>query len=184
MKIAIEESKNASLNQCMPFGAVLADENGTIVLKAQNGSQASGKRGGTGDVTRHAEMELVRKASSMFTREERCKYTVYTSTEPCVMCAGAIYWGGFSRVVYGCSSLRLEKDLSGPGGFDIDIRSLYGPFAREGIRKIEVIGPLLEDEALEAHARSGVWAKCQEFLEKNEQGKMDEGEPQTEESLE
>ena len=45
------------------------------------------------------------------------------------MCAGAIYWGGFSRVVYGCSLLQLEQDLSGPGGFDIDIRSLYGPYA-------------------------------------------------------
>ena len=82
------------------------------------------------------------------------------------MCAGAIYWGGFSRVVYGCSLLQLEQDLSGPGGFDIDIRSLYGPYAREGTREIEVVGPLLGEEAMEAHALSGVWPKCKEYMEK------------------
>ncbi len=57
------------------------------------------------------------------------------------MCAGASYWGAFSRVVYGCSSLQLERDLAGPGGFNIDIRNLYGRYAREGTRDIEVEGP-------------------------------------------
>ena len=166
IKIAIEESRNAAANGCMPFGAVLADDSGKVILKAQNGSQAAAKRGGAGDVTRHAEMELVRKASVLLSREDRSKCTVYTSTEPCVMCAGAIYWGGFSRVVYGCSLLQLEQDLSGPGGFDIDIRSLYGPYAREGTRDIEVVGPLLGEEAMEAHAISGVWPKCKEYMEK------------------
>lgn len=174
MEDAIEESRKAAKNKCMPFGAVLADEKGNVVLRAQNGSFASAKRGGTGDVTRHAEIELVRKASSELSREDRSKCTLYTSSEPCVMCAGAIYWGGFSRVVYGCSSLRLEKELSGPGGFDIDIRSLYGPYAREGIRAIEVEGPMLEDKALEAHARSGVWPKCEEFLKSKEKADQED----------
>jgi isopenicillin N synthase-like dioxygenase/tRNA(Arg) A34 adenosine deaminase TadA len=174
MKVAVEESRYASANHCMPFGAVLADETGCIILKAQNGSEASAKRGGTGDVTRHAEMELVRKASSALSREARSKCTLYTSTEPCVMCAGAIYWGGFSRVVYGCSSLQLEQELAGPGGFDIDIRDLYGPHARKGTRRIEVEGPLLADEAMEAHAQSGVWPKCQEYLGKIGKGKADQ----------
>jgi isopenicillin N synthase-like dioxygenase/tRNA(Arg) A34 adenosine deaminase TadA len=183
MKVAIEESRNASANGCMPFGAVLADETGAVIVRAQNGSQAAAKRGGTGDVTRHAEMELVRKASSALSRDDRAKCTLYTSTEPCVMCAGAIYWGGFSRVVYGCSSLQLERDLAGPGGFDIDIRNLYGTYAREGTRDIEVEGPLLEDEATEAHAHSGVWPKCQEYLEKIGKGKADLDDIQVEKSL-
>jgi isopenicillin N synthase-like dioxygenase/tRNA(Arg) A34 adenosine deaminase TadA len=171
MTVAIEEARNASANGCMPFGAVLADETGRIVAKAQNGSQAAAKRGGTGDVTLHAEMELVRKACQVLVREDQAKCTVYSSTEPCVMCAGAIYWSGVSRVVYGCSSLQLEKNLSGPGGFDIDIRKLYGPYAREGAREIEVVGPLLDEEALIAHADSGIWPKCQEYLENNIKGK-------------
>ncbi|KAL3826554.1 hypothetical protein ACHAXA_003618 [Cyclostephanos tholiformis] len=167
MKVAIDEARNAYLNGCMPFGAVLADENGNIIVRAQNGSAASARRGGTGDVTLHAEMELVREACRVLDREGREKCTLYTSTEPCVMCAGAIYWSGVSRVVYGCSSMQLEANLSGPGGFDIDIRLLYGPYSREGTRDIEVVGPLLEEEALIAHADSGIWPKCREYLEKN-----------------
>lgn len=167
MRAAIEQSRCAVANGCMPFGAVLADETGKIILSAQNGSIVAGKRGGSGDVTRHAELELVRKASSDLSREERAKCTVYASTEPCVMCAGAIYWGNFSRVVYGCSSLQLEEELAGPGGFDIDVRKLYGPYARPGARDIEVEGPVLAAEAMKAHAESGIWEKCQEYLKRS-----------------
>jgi tRNA(Arg) A34 adenosine deaminase TadA len=168
MKAAIEQSRCAVANGCMPFGAVLADnETGKIILEAQNGSAVAGKRGGSGDVTRHAEMELVRKASSELSREKRANCTVYTSTEPCVMCSGALYWGQFSRVVYGCSSLQLEEELAGPGGFDIDVRKLYGTYARPGARDIEVEGPLLADEAMKAHAESGIWEKCQDYLDKH-----------------
>ncbi len=166
MKAAIEQSRVAVANGCMPFGAVLADESGKIILEAHNGSVIVGQRGGAGDVTRHAEMELVRQASKELTREKRAQCTVYASTEPCVMCAGAIYWGNFSRVVYGCSSQQLEEELSGPGGFDIDVRKLYGQYARPGARTIEVEGPLLAEEAMEAHAQSGVWQKCDAYLSK------------------
>jgi isopenicillin N synthase-like dioxygenase/tRNA(Arg) A34 adenosine deaminase TadA len=161
---AIEQSHLAVVDGCMPFGAVLVDDDGKVLLEARNGSAAAKKRGGTGDVTRHAEMELVRKASAELSLEERSKCTVYTSTEPCVMCAGAIYWGGFCRVVYGCSSLQLEQELSGPGGFDIDIRKLYGDYARPGAREMEVEGPLLEDKAMLVHAEAGIWGKSEEYL--------------------
>lgn len=166
MKAAIQQSRRAVANGCMPFGAVLVDENGEIILEAQNGSATAGQRGGSGDVTRHAEMELIRQASSKLSRDKRARCTVYTSTEPCVMCAGAIYWGNFSRVVYGCSSSQLEEELSGPGGFDIDIRKLYGEYARPGVRPIEVEGPLLAEEAMYAHAESGVWKNCDAYLNK------------------
>ena len=175
IKAAIEESRDAVANGCMPFGAVLADENGKILVRAQNGSAVTGQRGGSGDVTRHAEMELVRKASSQLSREERAKCTVYTSTEPCVMCAGAIYWGNFSRVVFGCSSLQLEKELSGPGGFDIDVRKLYGPYTRPGARKIDVEGPLLDSQAMKVHAESGIWEKSQEYLKRSRAALQDIG---------
>jgi len=174
MKAAIEEARCASAAGCMPFGAVLADETGKIVARARNGCAASSKRGGDGstggDVTRHAEMELVREACRVVPlREHREKCTVYTSTEPCVMCTGAIYWSGVSRVAYGCSSLMLEEHLSGPGGFDIDVRDLYGQYARGGVRDMEVVGPLLHEEALIAHADSGVWPKCRQYLSEKRQ---------------
>ena len=74
------------------------------------------------------------------------------------MCAGAIYWSGIGRVVFGCTALELERRVSGPGGFDVPIRQLYG-MARPGSRCIEIVGPLLEEEGLRVHRDSGVWKK-------------------------
>ena len=157
MKAAIAQSQVSVDAGCMPFGAVLADASGTILLEARNASLASAKRGGKGDVTRHAEMELVRKMATIDIPEPN-QCTIYSSTEPCVMCAGAIYWSGVSRVVYGVSSKDLEDMVSGPGGFDIPIQTLYS-MGRSGMRKIDVVGPLLADEALHVHRNSGVWCK-------------------------
>ena len=58
------------------------------------------------------------------TPEARRASTIYASAEPCVMCAGACFWSGVGRVVFGCSAEEMTK-LSGPGGFDIPIRDLY-----------------------------------------------------------
>jgi tRNA(Arg) A34 adenosine deaminase TadA len=167
MLLALEETASAIQQGKMPFGAVLADGEGTVICRAHNQCEASAVRGGStttgSDVTRHAEMELVRKFTGGTTGvtlsgAERAQCTLYTSTEPCVMCAGAIYWSGVGRVVYGCSAAQLET-LSGPGGFDIPVRVLYG-MASEGARKMEVEGPLLSDESLELHEKSGVWKKA------------------------
>lgn len=135
------------------------------LLSARNASSNTGVRGGGADITRHAEMELIRKACAELTPEERTSATLYTSTEPCVMCAGAIYWAGISNVVYGCSADALE-DISGPGGFDIDVRNLYSQ-AKDGCRKMCVRGPCLEEEALLVHRESGCWANS-EGKEKDE----------------
>lgn len=153
----------------MPFGAVLADGSGKILLEARNGSVASAKRGGKGDVTRHAEMELVRKMATIEVPEPQ-ECTLYSSTEPCVMCAGAIYWSGVNRVVYAVSSGEMEQQVSGPGGFDIPIEKLYS-MGRSGMRKIEIVGPLFADEAIRVHRSSGVWCNpCTNGAEKTTDG--------------
>jgi isopenicillin N synthase-like dioxygenase len=106
-------------------------------------------------------MELVRKLCDFVPAEDRPKCTLYTSTEPCVMCAGAIYWSQVGRVVFGCSAHNLEQTLSGPGGFDIPIRQLFAtggdPVSVAGRHPIEVVGPLLEDCAIKVHTESGCW---------------------------
>lgn len=71
------------------------------------------------------------------------------------MCAGAIYWSGVSRIVYGCSSEELSR-LSGPGGFDVPLENLYA-MARPGSRDMEIVGPLLSEKALSVHSSCGVW---------------------------
>jgi isopenicillin N synthase-like dioxygenase/tRNA(Arg) A34 adenosine deaminase TadA len=168
MMAAIHEARIAASAGCMPFGAVLADDTGTILERGRNACPAAQQRGGgcgdrgssssPADVTRHAEMELIRKFTTTIPADGRSSCTLYTSTEPCVMCAGAIYWSGVGRVVYGCSAVQLETLLSGPGGFDVPLAQLYG-LASPGARKIEVEGPFLAKESLQAHDEANVWIK-------------------------
>ena len=131
-----------------PFGAVLADENGVVLLDGEN-NVVTGK-----DITGHAETNLVREAGRKFEQEYLSKCTLYASTEPCPMCAGAIYWSGIKRVVFGLSQSGLYQGVLGGEdgeGFLLSCRDVFS----HGDREIEVIGPLLEDEAGMVH--EGFW---------------------------
>ncbi len=122
-----------------PFGALLAKD-GQILLEAEN-SIVSGH-----DVTHHAETNLVRLAVARYDADFLAGCVLYTSTEPCAMCAGAIYWSGVGTVVYACSSPRLAH-YAGAG---LELRA-DEVFAR-GARPVSVTGPVLEDEAAQVHA--------------------------------
>jgi tRNA(Arg) A34 adenosine deaminase TadA len=125
-----------------PFAAMVVDANGNVLAEAMNDIHA--------DCTSHAELVAVRKASSKFTAAQLRDATLYSSAEPCAMCAGAIYWSGISRVVYALSEERLLS-LTGnhPENPTLSL-PCRDVFAR-GQRKIEVVGPLLEDEAAVPH---------------------------------
>ena len=126
-----------------PFGALLL-LNGEVVLKMPN-SVLTG-----GDVTRHAERMLISRACEKLRPEELTSSTLYTSTEPCVMCAGAIYWARVPRVVYGVSARALAR-LAQPDEvkFAIPCRDIYDRIEP----KVEVVGPVLEEEGLAIHRR-------------------------------
>lgn len=85
-----------------PFGALLV-LNGQIVLSCEN------KVSTMGDKTAHAELLLVQQAQKFLTSDQLGNSTLYTSTEPCAMCSGAIYWAGVREVVYACSTKELYK---------------------------------------------------------------------------
>jgi tRNA(Arg) A34 adenosine deaminase TadA len=127
-----------------PFGAILVDSNNQVLLSAENTVLTAR------DSTGHAETNLVRMATQRFSSAELAGCTLYTSTEPCAMCAGAIYWSGIGRVVYALSEIDLF-DIVGPSP-----DHLYLP-CREVFshseRKIEVFGPepSLDSEAREVH---------------------------------
>jgi tRNA(Arg) A34 adenosine deaminase TadA len=127
-----------------PFGALLADREGRVVLEAGN------TVGTTGDVTGHAETNLVSAATRRFSREELAGLVLVTSCEPCAMCSGAIYWSAIGAVVYGLS----EEGLLALTGDDPENPTLSLPcrvVLRAGQREIAVTGPLLEDEAAASH---------------------------------
>ncbi len=134
--IALSARARAAGNE--PYGALLADAQGRVLLEAVN-TQHTAR-----DCTGHAELNLMRDASPRFTRAQFAQFTVYASGEPCPMCAGAIYWSGVGRVVYG---LSIES-MTAVGGAQADELALH---CREvmacGTRHVEVMGPALEDEA-------------------------------------
>jgi tRNA(Arg) A34 adenosine deaminase TadA len=131
-----------------PFGAILVGPDGAVLLEAENGYLPDG------DMTAHAERLLSTAASKAFEPDELKDCTLYSSAEPCAMCAGAIYWAGIGRVVYGLSEARL-KTITGSHEenptLDLPCRTVFAA----GQRKVEVVGPMLEDEAAEQH--EGVW---------------------------
>lgn len=121
-----------------PFGALLA-VNGKIVLTAENSVVTDH------DVTRHAELNLVSKATQALDSETLGCGVLYTSTEPCAMCTGAIFWSGISKIVYGCSAIILGE-ITG-GAFVVPCRELL----KYGRREVSVIGPLLDDQGAAIH---------------------------------
>src|SRR5579859_3432783 len=76
-----------------PFGALLVRD-GKVLLEAENTIFTRH------DITNHAEMNLVRLSVNRYDAAFLADCTLYTSTEPCAMCAGAIYWSGIGAVVF------------------------------------------------------------------------------------
>src|SRR5438552_17462948 len=146
---AIDLSRSARDAVNQPFAAIVVDARGNIVAEARNNSLPP-----DGDPTQHAELVAASLAARSLSVEELTGATLYSSAEPCAMCAGAIYWCNIGRVVYAMSEARLLV-LTGSHPenptFQLPCRDV---FAR-GQRAIEVIGPVLEDAAAEPHA--GFW---------------------------
>lgn len=131
-----------------PFAAVLADAEGQVLMQAMNGFHPHG------DGTAHAERLLATRACIELPAETRAAATLYSSAEPCAMCSGAIYWAGIGRVVYGLSEARL-KAMIGPHPDNLTMALECRTVFAAGQRAIMVEGPLLEEEAAEAH--KGFW---------------------------
>ncbi len=151
LRRAFDVAKKARDGGDHPFGSVLADENGHVLMEQGNGYSAEG-----GDRTAHAERLLASRAAKAYSIDKLATMTLYTSAEPCAMCSGAIYWAGIGRVVYG----QTEKGLKEHTGDHEENPTLDLPcdivFAA-GQRPTEIVGPLLEDEA--AQLQADFWAK-------------------------
>lgn len=148
LRTAIKVAQNARDHGNHPFGAILVDEKNQVLLQAEN-SVVTGR-----DCTGHAETNLMRLASQNYLPDKLVKCTLYTSTEPCAMCAGAIYWGNVRRVVYALSEVALYE-IVGPSPDQLVLASRE-VFAHSQ-RQVEVAGPALEldKEARAVHA--GFW---------------------------
>ncbi len=147
IRASIAVAQKARDNGNHPFGALLVDKQGHILLEAENNVVTEK------DCTGHAETNLMRQASGKYDADFLSTCTLYTSTEPCPMCSGAIFWGNVRRVVYALSQESLYE-MTGTNVEDVlylPCRELFG----KGKKQIEVIGPVLEDEAKKVH--EGFW---------------------------
>lgn len=150
LRRSFDVARRAMTHGNHPFGAVLVDNVGNVLLEAENGYMPSR------DGTAHAERLLATRACTMFDTKTLSNATIYSSAEPCAMCSGAIYWAGIGRLVYGLSEHRLRQFTGNhPENptLDLPCREVFA----SGQRPTEVVGPLLEDEASALH--EGVWRK-------------------------
>ena len=117
-----------------PYGSLLADADGAILIEAHNTVRRDN------DIAAHPELKLARWAARELDPESAARTTMYTSCQPCGMCAGGIVRSGLGRVVYALSSeqfagLNLEPDWpavaqEGPALFEearVPIQDYYRP---------------------------------------------------------
>ena len=130
-----------------PFGCVVVTEGGEVIVTARNNAVKP-----LGEATQHAERLACTKAAKLFDEAVLRRATLYASTEPCAMCAGAIYWAGIGRVVYALPEQALLRFAGEENpALDLPCREV---FAR-GTRRVVVAGPAIEDEAVVVH--EGFW---------------------------
>lgn len=147
LRHAIELARRSRTNGNHPFAATLVGPDGALLMEQENGAD-------TGDRTAHAERALMSRASVKYSANFLAGCTMYASAEPCAMCAGASYWVGVGRVVYGLSEKDL-KALIGPHPENLTMDLPSRVVFEAGQRKIDVIGPLLEAESRAVH--DGFW---------------------------
>ncbi len=110
MKLALQEAEKAREAGEIPVGAVVVCE-GRIIARAHNQTEL------LTDVTAHAEILALTAASNYLGSKYLPECTLFVTLEPCVMCAGALAWAQFGRVVYGASDDR--RGFMNFGGKDL-----------------------------------------------------------------
>ena len=112
MKQALLEAQRAFDADEVPVGAVIVSQN-RIIARAHNLSER------LNDVTAHAEMQAITAAAETLGGKYLKDCTMYVTLEPCVMCAGGLFWAQIGKVVYGASDYkrgfaRVEPSLLHP----------------------------------------------------------------------
>jgi tRNA(adenine34) deaminase len=148
LRDAIRMSSVAKAKGNRPFGAVVISKQGALLAEAYCNTTE------TGDCTGHAETTAVRMLSPQHSRSELAEATLYSSAEPCVMCAGAIFWSGIQRVIYGIDAERLRVfrgELPEQKDAALSCRDVFSASSHP----IECVGPALIEEASQIH--EGFW---------------------------
>lgn len=101
MALALEEALRAYHENEIPIGAVLVNEDGILICGDHNRIEQQG------DATAHAELLTLRTASKILNRRRLSDCTLYSTVEPCAMCAGALVLCRVKRIVYGVTDSKF-----------------------------------------------------------------------------
>lgn len=112
MEMALGLAEEAAENGEIPVGAIVVCRN-RIIAKARNQTEQ------LADVTAHAELMAITSATQYLGSKYLTDCTMYVTLEPCVMCAGALFWAQLGRLVIGASDpkrgySRVEPSLLHP----------------------------------------------------------------------
>jgi len=112
MKMALKEAQKAFDEDEVPVGCVVVADN-KVIGRGHNLTER------LHDVTAHAEMQAITAAANYLGAKYLIDCTLYVTLEPCVMCAGALYWSQISRIVIGAEDEKrgyklVEKPLLHP----------------------------------------------------------------------
>ncbi|GAB3418990.1 nucleoside deaminase [Niabella aquatica] len=126
MRLALKEAQQAFDEDEIPIGAIVV-QNNKVLARGYNMTEK------LNDTTAHAEIIALTSAFSNVGAKYLPEATLYVTVEPCVMCAGALYWSKISRVVWGASDVK--------NGFS-RIEPAVSPFHP----KTEIVTGILEEE--------------------------------------
>lgn len=136
LRLANQIAIEAQASGHHPFGAVLVAPDHKTILMQQ----------GNIDAVNHAESTLIRNAAAQFSADYLWDCTLYTTVEPCAMCAATQYWANIGRVVYGISERQL-LDITGNHSENPTLNLPCRVVFSHGQKEIAVYGPVAEVEA-------------------------------------
>ena len=133
MRLALTEGRRAYDEGEVPIGAVLIDESGILICGEHNRIEQ------LGDSTAHAEILALRAASRKLQRRRLTDCTLYSTVEPCAMCAGALILCRVKRLVYGVTDSKFGA-----------AESLFNVTDNPALNhRLQVTAGVLEDECRE-----------------------------------
>lgn len=134
MERAIQLAYEAKASGDTPFGSLLVDDKGNILMEDRNTQIIEN------DITAHPELKIAKRAAAKYDVNFLKKCSMYNSAEPCTMCTGAIYWSGIGRIVFGISKKRLHEINNSEGSIKYSIHEMLD----NSSKTFEVVGAMVD----------------------------------------
>lgn len=132
MQQALKEARRAFDEDEVPIGAVIA-LNGVIIAKGYNQVEK------LNDCTAHAEMIALTSAFNYLGSKYLMEATLYVTLEPCLMCAGALYWSKIGRIVYAAADEKnsYRRATGNQSPFHPKTKVELGPCGEESLQLVK-----------------------------------------------